>query len=76
MGLDASALEKQTKRWIITMIKRISMFVLGFIVMIVGMALVMRQWSSVVIVFQGIGAPLLAVGGLVLLFASTLNKND
>ena len=57
------------------MVKRVGIFIFGFILLILGMALVINQWPAVVTVFVGVGGPLLAVAGLVVLFASTLKEN-
>ena len=52
------------------------MFIIGFVVLTLGMTFVFRQWGSVVIVFQGIVPLALAVGGLVLMFAASLKKDS
>ena len=53
---------------------KIGMFVCGFILVVIGMALVLRHWSSVVTVFEGIVPAAMAVGGLVVMFAATIKK--
>ncbi len=51
-------------------------FMGGFVLIIVGMTMVLRDWPSVVIVFKGFSGPLLAVAGMVVLFAATLKNNN
>ncbi len=51
------------------------LFLCGFVLMVAGIILVLRDWPSLVIVFKGVSGPLLAVAGMVMLFASSLNKN-
>ncbi len=51
-------------------------FITGFIVTILGITLVLQQWEAVVLVFKAFVGPILAVAGLVILFASTLKNHD
>jgi len=51
-------------------------FIAGFILTILGITLVLQQWQAVVLVFKAFIGPVLAVAGLVVLFASTLRQND
>ena len=51
-------------------------FIVGFIVTTLGITLVLQQWEAVVLVFKAFIGPLLAVTGLVILFASTLKHHD
>ena len=53
---------------------KITMFITGSIVLILGMTLVLRHWAAVAIVFEGVLPLVLAVGGLVLMFAASLKK--
>lgn len=69
MGLDAQALEEQAK-----IMKNIVLFLGGFLLVIFGMALVFRHWGSIVIVWQGVMPPAIAVAGLVMMFAASLKK--
>ena len=52
------------------------MFIAGFILTIFGITLVLQQWDAVVLVFKAFIGPMLAVIGLVILFASTLKRHD
>jgi hypothetical protein len=51
-------------------------FIVGFVLTIVGITLVLQQWEAVVLVFKAFIGPILAVTGLVILFASTLKQHD
>ena len=51
-------------------------FIAGFIITILGITLVLQQWEAVVMVFKAFIGAILAVAGLVILFASTLKQND
>ena len=53
---------------------KIVLFIIGFGITIIGMTLVLHNWSEVYIVFEGIMSPVVAVAGLVLMFAATLKK--
>ena len=55
---------------------KVVIFMLGFGLTAFGISLVLTQWASVVTLFKGITGPVLAVAGLVILFASTLKNND
>ena len=55
---------------------KVVIFMLGFGLTAFGISLVLTQWASVVILFKGVAGPLLAVAGLVVLFAATLKNND
>lgn len=50
------------------------MFITGFCLVIFGITLVLQQWEAIVIAFKALVGPLLAVAGLVILFASTLQE--
>ena len=54
----------------------IILFILGFIITTLGITLVLQQWQAVVLVFKAFIGALLAVTGLVILFASSLKKHD
>jgi len=47
----------------------------GFLLTILGITLVLQQWDAVVMVFKAFIGPVLAVAGLVVLFASTLKQS-
>jgi hypothetical protein len=49
-------------------------FIAGFALTILGITLVLQQWEAVVLVFKAFIGPLLAVAGIVILFASTLKR--
>lgn len=53
-----------------------SLFVIGLLVTTVGMTLVLQQWGAIVLVFKAFIGPALAVLGLVILFASSLNQHE
>lgn len=48
-------------------VKKIVLFVVGFLLVILGIAWTIRAWEFVQYLFWGIGGPLLAVGGMILL---------
>jgi hypothetical protein len=54
------------------MLRKIIIFIVGFILTILGITLVLQQWGAVVLVFKAFIGAILAVAGLVILFASTL----
>ncbi len=56
------------------MMGKILLFMGGFITLVIGMTLVLRNWTEVYIVFQGISSPAVAVAGLVMMFAVTLKN--
>jgi len=56
------------RKWVI--------FITGFIITTLGITLVLQQWEAVVLVFKAFIGPILAVLGLVILFASTLKNHD
>ena len=47
-------------------------FFAGFVLTTLGITLVLQQWPAVVLVFKAFIGAILAVAGLVILFASTL----
>ena len=47
-------------------------FIVGFILTALGITLVLQQWDAVVLVFKAFIGAILAVTGLVVLFASSL----
>ncbi len=49
-------------------------FIVGFLVTTLGITLVLQQWDPIVLVFKAFIGPILAVLGLVILFASTLKR--
>ncbi len=53
---------------------KIIIFSLGFLLVAAGMSMVLRNWTEVAIVFEGIASPAVAVAGLVLMFWATLKK--
>ena len=56
--------------------RKIVVFIIGFILTTLGITVVLQQWENVVLVFKAFIGPILAVAGLVVLFASTLKTND
>lgn len=56
--------------------RKIFLFALGFIITTLGITLVLQQWQAVVLVFKACVGAILAVVGLVILFASTLKSHD
>jgi hypothetical protein len=56
--------------------RKVVVFIIGFFLTILGITLVLQQWEAVVLVFKAFIGPILAVAGLVVLFASTLKNND
>jgi hypothetical protein len=55
---------------------KVAVFITGFILTILGITVVIQQWEPVVLVFKAFIGPVLAVAGLVILFASTLKRHD
>jgi hypothetical protein len=49
------------------MSKKILFFVLGFVLLTVGIIFTLRDWLFIQMVFRGVLGPVLAVGGMVLL---------
>ena len=56
--------------------RKVIVFIVGFVITILGITLVLQQWEAVVLVFKAFIGPVLAVAGLVILFASTLRQHD
>ena len=52
--------------------RKAMIFIAGFGLTILGVSLIYQQWGAVVVLFKGTIGVLLAVGGLVILFASSL----
>jgi len=50
-------------------------FFIGFVMTVLGITLVLQQWEAVVLVFKAFVGPILAVAGLVVLFAASF-KHD
>lgn len=50
------------------------LFIVGFLTTAAGISLVLRFWEAVIIVFSGIFPAVIAVFGLVLMFAASLKK--
>jgi len=55
--------------------RKATVFMTGFLLTILGITLVLQQWDAVVMVFKAFIGPVLAVAGLVVLFASTLKQS-
>ena len=53
---------------------KIFLFILGFIVVILGITMVLRNWTDTLIVFRGVVPATIAVLGLVIMFAASLKK--
>jgi hypothetical protein len=58
---------KQNKNW-----RKAIIFIAGFLLTTLGITLVLQQWQAVVLVFKACIGAILAVAGLVVLFAATL----
>ena len=54
--------------------KRLILFVCGFALVTLGIALVFRHWQATVTVFQGVMPAAMAVAGMVVLFIATIKK--
>jgi hypothetical protein len=52
--------------------RKVMVFIAGFILTTLGITLVLQQWQAVVLVFKAFIGAILAVTGLVILFASSL----
>jgi hypothetical protein len=52
--------------------RKAAVFIAGFAMTALGITLVFQQWEAIVLVFKAFIGPVLAVGGLVILFASSL----
>lgn len=50
------------------------LFIAGFIIVVIGITLVLRYWDATVVVFQGVMPAVIAVFGIVLMFAASLKK--
>ena len=50
------------------------LFIFGFLLVIFGITLVLREWACVVTVFKGVIGGALAVAGLVVMFAVSIKK--
>ncbi len=72
MGMDAPALEEQTQGK--TNMKNVLLSALGFLLVIGGMALTLAQWDILAMVVKACIGPVLAVAGLVVLFAVSSKK--
>jgi len=55
---------------------KVLIFIVGFVLTTLGITLVLQQWQAVVLVFKAFIGAILAVTGLVILFASTLKRHD
>jgi len=53
-------------------VRKAIIFIIGFVLTTLGITIVLQQWEAVVLVFKAFIGPLLAVSGLVILFASSL----
>ena len=56
------------------MVRKVIIFIVGFLLTTLGITIVLQQWEAVVLVFKAFIGPFLAVTGLVILFSSTLKK--
>ena len=68
MGMDAPALEEQTKNM------KPLLFIIGFVLVILGITLVLRHWDATVVVFNGVMPAVIAVAGLVVMFAASIKR--
>ena len=57
------------------MVRKVIIFILGFLLTTLGITIVLQQWEAVVLVFKAFIGPILAVAGLVVLFLSTLKQD-
>ena len=55
-------------------VRKAIIFIIGFVLTTLGITIVLQQWEAVVLVFKACIGPVLAVTGLVVLFASTLKR--
>ena len=74
MGLDAPPLEEPSFRLNQIfdpgkMPKKISLFLSGSFLLIAGIALVLKEWNSVVVIFNGMVGGVLAILGLIVLMS-------
>lgn len=54
----------------------IVLLIVGFALTTFGITLVLQQWENLVLVFKAVVGPVLAVAGLVIMFASSIKQND
>lgn len=52
--------------------RAIIMFIIGFLLVTFGVTMIFKEWTAFILVFKAVIGPLLAVLGLVILFAATL----
>jgi len=56
--------------------RKTTFFMVGLLMTTLGMTVVLQQWGAIVLVFKAFIGPILAVAGIVILFAASLNKDD
>jgi hypothetical protein len=56
--------------------RKVIFFISGFVLTTLGITLVFQQWEAIILVFKAFIGPVMAVAGLVLLFASSLAHHD
>lgn len=54
--------------------KAVFLFVLGFALTVLGTTVVLQQWESVVLAFKAVIGPVMAVAGLVIMFAAGIKR--
>ena len=53
---------------------KILLFAMGFVTVVLGMALLLRNWEAALTVFRGVMPAAMAVAGLVMMFAASIRK--
>ena len=53
---------------------KILLFALGFVLVVLGITLVLRNWEAAVTVFRGVMPAAVAVAGLVVMFAASIRE--
>jgi uncharacterized membrane protein YqgA involved in biofilm formation len=56
--------------------RKVMMFVIGFVLTVLGVTVVLQQWENVVLVFKAVIGGLIAVIGLVIMFALSFKRHD
>gem|GEM_PF-3487939 len=68
--MDAPPLEEQAEGSV--NMGKVILFAVGFALVVLGIALVLRNWDAAVIVFKGVMPVAIAVAGLVVMFAASI----
>ncbi len=56
--------------------KKYIVLALGFCLIILGVTLILRNWDALVLVFNALIGPVVAVGGLVVMFMATIKSSE